>query len=125
MEHRNADAERPLGCRALAPQGKALCRRGRRSGGAQLGRGVYAIGTTPPADARRLANALNTALKAPQFSNSKARAVARQEAAVNWPATKVLNADFNADVDGFESFVMNDGSTCAWAPGQFRYVAET
>jgi hypothetical protein len=74
-------------------------------------------------DAKRLAAALNAAVKAPQFSNSKARATARQEPAVNWPATKALNADFNPDVDGFESFVMNDGSTCAWAPGQFRYVA--
>jgi hypothetical protein len=42
---------------------------------------------------------------------------------VSWPATKALNADFNPDVDGFESFVMNDGSTCAWSSGQFRYVA--
>ena len=44
--------------------------------------------------------------------------------AVNWPATKLLNAEFNPEVDGFESFVMNDGSTCAWVPGQFRYVAK-
>jgi hypothetical protein len=75
-------------------------------------------------DAKRLAAALNTAVKSPQFSNSKARAVARQEPAVNWPATKALNADFNADVDGFESFVMADGSTCGWQPGQFRYAAQ-
>jgi len=75
-------------------------------------------------DSKRLAAALNAAVKAPQFSNSKARAVARQEPAVNWPATKALNADFNSEVDGFESFVMNDGSTCAWSPGQFRYVAQ-
>lgn len=75
-------------------------------------------------DAKRLANALNAAVKAPQFSNSKARAVARQEPAVNWPKTKALNADFNPDVDGFESFAMNDGSTCVWAPGQFRYIAK-
>ncbi len=74
-------------------------------------------------DAKRLAAALNIAVKAPQFSNSKARATARQEPAVNWAATKALNADFNPDVDGFESFVMNDGSTCAWTSGQFRYVA--
>jgi hypothetical protein len=72
---------------------------------------------------KRLAAALNVAAKSPQFSNSKARAVARQEPAVNWPATKSLNVDFNPDVDGFESFVMNDGSTCAWTSGQFRYVA--
>jgi len=74
-------------------------------------------------DAKRLAAALNTAVKSPQFSNSKARAVARQEPAVNWPGTKALNAGFNPEVDGFESFVMNDGSTCAWTSGQFRYVA--
>jgi hypothetical protein len=75
-------------------------------------------------DAKRLAAALNQIVKNPQFSNSKARAAARAEPAVNWPATKALNADFNADVDGFESFVMNDGSTCAWQPGQFRYLAQ-
>jgi hypothetical protein len=50
--------------------------------------------------------------------------VARQEPAVNWPATKRLNEDFNSEVDGFESFVMNDGSACAWKAGQFRYAAE-
>ncbi|HUN28397.1 MAG TPA: hypothetical protein VMV65_01200 [Alphaproteobacteria bacterium] len=75
-------------------------------------------------DAKRLGAALNIAAKSPQFSNSKARAVARGEAAVNWPATKALNAGFNPEVDGFESFVMNDGSTCAWSSGQFRYVAQ-
>ena len=75
-------------------------------------------------DAKRLAAALNALTKSPQFSNSKVRAAARQEPAVNWPATKLLNADFNPDVDGCESFVMNDGSTCGWAPGQFRYVAQ-
>lgn len=75
-------------------------------------------------DGKRLAAALNVAVKAPQFSNSKARAIARQEPTVNWPATKALNADFNPDVDGFESFVMSDGSTCAWASGQFRYVGQ-
>ncbi|MEO6835844.1 MAG: hypothetical protein ABI231_08060 [Candidatus Tumulicola sp.] len=75
-------------------------------------------------DAKRLAKALNALVTSPQFSNSKARAAARQEASVNWPATKAHNADFNPDVDGFESFVMKDGSTCAWAAGQFRYVAQ-
>ncbi len=75
-------------------------------------------------DAKRLAAALNALTKSPQFSNSKARAAARGEPAVNWPATKGLNADFNPEVDGFESFVMNDGSMCAWAPGQFRYVGQ-
>lgn len=74
-------------------------------------------------DATRLARALNALTKSPQFSNGKARAAARQEPAVNWPATKLLNAEFNSEVDGCESFVMNDGSICAWTPGQFRYVA--
>ena len=74
-------------------------------------------------DAKRLATALNALTKSPQFSNSKARAAARQEPAVNWPATKSLNAEFNQDVDGCESFVMNDGSVCEWTAGQFRYVA--
>ncbi len=74
-------------------------------------------------DARRLAAALNALVDGPQFSNSKARGVARQEPAVNWPATKRLNEDFNSEVDGLESFAMNDGSVCAWTPGQFRYVA--
>lgn len=75
-------------------------------------------------DAKRLALALNALTKSPQFSNSKARATARQDSAVNWPATKTHNADFNPEVDGFESFVMNDGSMCAWVPGQFRYIAK-
>jgi hypothetical protein len=74
-------------------------------------------------DAQRLANALNILAKDPQFSNAKVRAAARQEPAVDWAATKALNADFNPDVDGFESFVMRDRSRCAWAPGRFRYVA--
>lgn len=75
-------------------------------------------------DARRLAAALNTIVKKPQFSNAKARGAARQEPAVNWPATKKLNEDFNSEVDGFESFAMKDGSVCAWIPGQFRYAAQ-
>jgi hypothetical protein len=75
-------------------------------------------------DAKKLAAALNPLTKSPQFSNAKARAAARQEPAVNWAATKSLNAEFNAEVDGCESFVMNDGSTCEWAPGQFRYLAK-
>ena len=74
-------------------------------------------------DAQRLAGALNVLIKGPQFSNVKTRAAARQEPAVNWPKTKLLNEDFNPDVDGFESFAMNDGTICAWVPGQFRYVA--
>jgi hypothetical protein len=75
-------------------------------------------------DAKRLASALNALAKERQFSNSKARAAARQEPAVNWPATKKLNEDFNPEVDGCESFVMNDGSVCAWKSGQFRYEAQ-
>jgi len=75
-------------------------------------------------DAQRLAGALNALIKSPQFSNMKARAAARQEPAVNWTKTKMLNEDFNPDVDGFESFAMNDGSVCAWMPGQFRYAAK-
>jgi hypothetical protein len=74
-------------------------------------------------DAKRLAAALNALVKSPQFSNSKARAAARQEPAVNWPATKALNGDFNSEVDGFESFAMNDGSVCEWMPGHFKYGA--
>jgi hypothetical protein len=74
-------------------------------------------------DAQRLAVALNALTNAPQFSNVKARAAARQEPAVDWPATRLLNTEFNPEVDGCESFAMNDGSTCEWAPGQFRYVA--
>lgn len=73
-------------------------------------------------DAQRLAGALNALVKGPQFSNMKARAAARQEPSVNWPATKSLNEDFNPDVDGFESFAMNDGTVCAWIPGQFKYA---
>jgi hypothetical protein len=75
-------------------------------------------------DARRLAAALNALVKDTQFSNLKARGAARQDPAVNWPATKSLNEDFNPEVDGFESFAMNDGSICAWKPGQFRYAAQ-
>jgi len=75
-------------------------------------------------DAKRLAATLNLLVKERQFSNSKARGAARQDPAVNWPATKQMNADFNPDVDGFESFAMNDGSVCAWQSGQFRYRAQ-
>jgi hypothetical protein len=75
-------------------------------------------------DAKRLAATLNQLVKERQFSNSKARGAARQDPAVNWPATKQLNANFNPEVDGLESFAMNDGSVCAWQSGQFRYVAE-
>ena len=74
-------------------------------------------------DAQRLAKTLNTLTKNPQFSYVKARAAARQEAAVDWDATKQLNADFNPDVDGCESFAMRDASVCEWQPGQYRYAA--
>jgi len=74
-------------------------------------------------DAQRLAQALNPLTKMPQFSYTKARAAARNEPAVNWPATKERNEDFNPEVDGCESFVMKDGSLCEWLPGQYRYAA--
>jgi hypothetical protein len=92
--------------------------------GARVGKTEFSKETpTAMDDARRLATALNTLVKSPQFSNTKARGAARQEPAVNWPATKKFNEDFNSEVDGCESFVMNDGSICAWKPGQFRYAA--
>jgi hypothetical protein len=75
-------------------------------------------------DAQRLVSALNEAARSPQFSYVKARAVARQEPNVDWPATKARNADFNAEVDGCESFVMRDGSVAEWQPGRFRYAAK-
>lgn len=74
-------------------------------------------------DAQRLVKALNDAAKSPQFDYVKARAVARQESSVDWPATKAHNADFNAEVDGCETFLMRDGSRAEWKPGQFRYAA--
>ena len=73
--------------------------------------------------AQTLARALNVLAKGPQFSYTKARAAARQDANVDWPRTKANNADFNAEVDGCESFVMKDGSICAWAPGTYTYIA--
>lgn len=76
-------------------------------------------------DAQRLVKALNEAAKSPQFNYVKARAVARQEQNVDWPATKTRNVDFNPEVDGSESFVMRDGSVCEWKPGQFKYAAKT
>jgi hypothetical protein len=75
-------------------------------------------------DAQRLAKALNTLTKNPQFSYTKARAAARAEPAVDWDATKRLNEDFNPDVDGCESFVMRDASVCEWQSGQYRYAAK-
>ncbi len=73
--------------------------------------------------AQELANALNVLAKAPQFSYIKARATARKSPNVNVGATKARNEDFNADVDGCESFVMLDGSLCEWNPGQQRYAS--
>jgi hypothetical protein len=74
-------------------------------------------------DARRLAAALNARSKAPQFSYKTARASARSDPNVDWPATKALNADFNPDVDGCESFAMRDGSVCEWISGRAAYAA--
>jgi hypothetical protein len=75
-------------------------------------------------EAQELAAALNVLTKDTQFSYVKARAAARKSANVDWPATKALNADFNPDVDGCESFVMRDGSRCEWVSGRRRYVAK-
>jgi hypothetical protein len=75
--------------------------------------------------AQELAKALNVLAKSPQFSYTKARAAARTDGNVDWPRTKALNEDFNADVDGCESFVMRDGSVCEWIPGRYIYVART
>lgn len=75
-------------------------------------------------DAQRLTKALNALTKNPQFSYTKARACARAEPAVDADATKRLNADFNPEVDGCESFVMQDKSVCEWQPGQYRYAAK-
>jgi hypothetical protein len=74
--------------------------------------------------AQALARALNAIAKTPQFSYQKARAAARGDANVDWQRTKALNADFNADVDGCESFVMRDGSVCEWMAGRYMYVAK-
>ena len=73
--------------------------------------------------AQTLARALNALTKSPQFSYTKARAAARQDGNVDWPRTKAENEDFNAEVDGCESFVMTDGSVCEWVSGKYLYVA--
>ena len=86
---------------------------------ATLASGLY-CGMT---QAQALARALTPLTKSPQFSNTKARAAARQDGNVDWPRTKSLNADFNAEVDGCETFVMLDGSVCEWLPSRFVYVA--
>jgi len=73
--------------------------------------------------AQKLANALNVLAKAPQFSYLKARASARADGNVDWPATKSLNADFNPEVDGSETFVMRDGSRAEWQAARLSYAA--
>lgn len=73
--------------------------------------------------AQTLVKALNMLAKAPQFSHSKARAAARTDGNVNWARTKDHNDGFNPEVDGCESFVMNDGSLAAWQPASYTYVA--
>ncbi len=73
--------------------------------------------------AQTLSKALNALTKGPQFSNSTARAAARQDGNVDWPRTKAHNEGFNPEVDGCESFVMRDGSVCEWAPGKYVYIA--
>jgi hypothetical protein len=73
--------------------------------------------------AQTLAKALNAQTKAAQFNYSKARATARQDGNVDWNKTKALNDGFNPEVDGCESFVMTDGSVCAWMPGSYSYTA--
>ncbi|MDE2570960.1 MAG: hypothetical protein KGM44_00365 [bacterium] len=74
------------------------------------------------AQAHELANALNAVARSASFNNTQARATARKHGKVNWPLTKAENADFNPEVDGFETFVMEDGSRCAWVAGQGRYA---
>jgi hypothetical protein len=73
--------------------------------------------------AQTLARALNALAKSSQFSYVKARAAARQDPNVDWPRTKAENEGFNPEVDGCETFVLRDGSTCEWVSGTFTYVA--
>jgi hypothetical protein len=74
--------------------------------------------------AQTLAKALNPQAKSPQFNYSKARAAARTDGNVDWDATKRRNDDFNAEVDGCETFVMLDGSVCEWSTPSSSYVAK-
>jgi hypothetical protein len=74
--------------------------------------------------AQTLARALNAQSKSPQFSYQKARAGARGDGNVDWAATKAENEGFNPEVDGCESFVMKDGSVCAWSSPSNAYVAK-
>jgi hypothetical protein len=73
--------------------------------------------------AQTLVRALNVLAKSPQFSYAKARAAARGDGNVDWPATKARNEGFNPEVDGCESFVMRDGSVCEWLSGSYAYAA--
>lgn len=75
--------------------------------------------------AQNLCRALNALAASSQFSYTKARAAARQDPNVDWPATKARNADFNPEVDGCESFVMRDRSVCEWVPGSYAYAARS
>jgi hypothetical protein len=72
--------------------------------------------------AQTLAKALNVLARGPQFNYSKARATARQDGNVDWAATKARNDDFNAEVDGCETFVMNDGSVAEWSSPSSSYT---
>jgi hypothetical protein len=75
--------------------------------------------------AQQLVRTLNANAKGPQFSHTKARATARQDGNVDWGRTKAHNPDFNPEVDGCESFVMNDGSICAWMPATQSFTARS
>jgi hypothetical protein len=75
--------------------------------------------------AQDLAKALNALAKLPQFSYTKARATARADGNVDWPRTKAHNEDFNPEVDGCETFVMRDGSVCAWNAARFAYGVQS
>ena len=74
--------------------------------------------------AQTLAKALNPLAKSSQFNYSKARAAARKDGNVDWAATKKRNDDFNAEVDGCETFVMLDGSVCEWSTPASSYAAK-
>jgi hypothetical protein len=75
--------------------------------------------------AQTLVAALNAIAKRPQFDHTKARATARKDANVDWNKTKAENEDFNPEVDGCPTFVMLDGSACAWNPGRAQYAAKS
>lgn len=73
--------------------------------------------------AQTLVKTLNALAKSSQFSYSKARAAARSDGNVDWARTKARNDDFNPEVDGCESFVMQDGSVAEWLSSSFAYTA--